>query len=794
MIEWLLDLDRLSWGAEGVRFGFERPLPGWLWMTIIVAAGVVAGWSYWRLAGPVRARAALAAVRALTILALVTLVCGPRLVKTEEVVERDWVLALVDRSLSLTIEDVAEAGPGQGPGAGARESRDAQLRGAIAETWPEWAEVAADREVVWLGFGGGAFELEGGRAPVEAEGEDGAVGDPVELGAPDGERTALGAAMEAALARAVARPVSAVVVVSDGRSEDTVSRAAMRRLQADRIPVHTVALGSPEPIGDVAVRRVDAPRATFVGDVIPVRARLAWTGGRGSMGATVRLIDDATAQVLDEQRVSFEEGEGRDVDVALRHKSAEEGERRWRVEVIPDGADLLADNNVERFELEMVDRPLRVLFVDGYPRWERRYLANLLLREGSVVSSSLMLAADRKYMQEGDVELDALPDSPEMWADYDVIILGDVRPDVFTWDQLEQMRDQVAERGAGLLWIGGPAQTPRWWWDTPLGELLPFARTASGGVELGEPFLLAPTPAADRLGVLRLADDPTSPWPAELASRDTGWASLHWGQAIGARDLKPTTEVLARAELAFSGEAWPVVVMMRYGAGKSLYVATDEIWRYRYGRGEVYYERFWLQLVRMLAREGLTRAGRPAVLTVSADRVMAEQPVRVTVELLDQSLVDLALPSLEARLTRRPEPGDDGPPRTETLTLDREAGSERVFTSGWVADEPGVWTVELADAELAPAGLSARVEVTTASRELLTPETDHERLRALSEETGGVALTPASMGEVFEHLPNRRERLRTEIAEALWDTPLALLTVLTLLTVEWVGRRVIRLI
>jgi hypothetical protein len=784
MMDWLLDLDRLAWGAEGVRFGFERPLAGWMWITIVVAAFVVAGWSYWRLAGSTRVRVALAAVRALTIVALVVLVSGPRLVKTEEVVERDWVLAVVDRSLSLTIEDVAPEGPAPGP----RRSRDAQLRAAIAETWPGWAALSAEREVVWLGFGGGAFELESPEAP------EGSAPAPVALGEPDGDRTALGAAIEAALSRAVARPVSAVVVVSDGRSEDQISRAAMRRLQADRIPVHTVALGSPEPIGDVAVRRVDAPRATFVGDVIPVRARVEWVGGRGSMGATVRLVDEATAQTLDERRVTLAEGDERTLDVALSHRSAEEGERRWRVEVIPDGADLLADNNAERFELEMVDRPLRVLFVDGYPRWERRYLANLLLREASVLSSSLMLAADRKYMQEGDVELDALPDSPEMWAEYDVVVLGDVRPDVFTWDQLEQLRDHVAERGGGLLWIGGPAQTPRWWWDTPLGELLPFTRSASAGVALGEPFLLGPTPAADRLGVLRLDDAAADGWPAELADADTGWSALHWGQAIDPRDLKPTTEVLARGALAYSGDEWPMLTMMRYGAGKSLYLATDEIWRYRYGRGEVYYERFWLQLIRMLAREGLTRAGRPAVLTLSADRVMAEQPVRLTVELLDQSLVDLALPSIEARLTRDPEPGSDAPPRVETVTLEREPGSERVFTSSWLSDEPGSWTVELADAELASAGLTARVEVTTSSRELRTPESDHPRLEALSATTGGRALTPATLGEVFEHLPNRRERLRTELAESLWDTPLALLTILGLLTLEWVGRRVIRLI
>jgi len=85
------------------------------------------------------------------------------------------------------------------------------------------------------------------------------------------------------------------------------------------------------------------------------------------------------------------------------------------------------------------------------------------------------------------------------------------------------------------------------------------------------------------------------PWPEDLPP-------LHWVQQVG--PLKPTAEVLAQAQQATArGRPLPLVMRMRYGSGQSVYVATDETWRWRYGRGELYFQQFWIQLLRMLGFE-----------------------------------------------------------------------------------------------------------------------------------------------------------------------------------------------
>jgi hypothetical protein len=811
LLNQLFGLSSFGFGAEGVELGWARPIPAWGWLLAIASAAALAWWSYWRLDGAKAWRIALAALRGGVLLLLLVLISGPELVRPNDRVEKDWVLVLVDRSASMRIADAGAAGAG-------REliTRDEQVRAAIASAWPQLSQAMQDRTVVWLGFDSGIFDLRAD--PTAAQGQPG-----MDLGNPDGRRTSLGAAIDQALSRAAARPISGIVVLSDGRSVDEVSRQALRRLQAEHIPVLALPLGSAEPVVDLALDRAEAPAIAFINDTIPVAVEIDRLGDSGRpIPGRVQLIDKATSQVLAERPLPIDEQAwlNQRTRITLTLQQREAGTFNWIVRVVPNTPDLIAENNQAELAVEIVDRPLRVVYFDGYPRWERHFITNLLLREPSIESSSLMLASNRRYTQEGDVLIEVLPRSPEEWAKFDVIILGDVSPTVFSHDQLEQIRDLVATRGAGLLWVGGPGSTPAAWRETPLAELLPFSlapnpSAASGGVRpWNEPVVMFPRPAAQRLNLLELGDTPEDGWPARLSDPRTGWSQLHFAQRIALESLKPTAEILAsfvpssevgRAGIGISEPAFsletsightPAVLSMRYGAGRVMYVATDEIWRWRYARGEVLPERFWLPLIRLQGRESLARGSRPATLEVAPRRALVEQPVRIAVTLLDQALADAAPGSLTVRL-RSPE----GDPRGIELALapepDQATGrtrSARSYATTWVPTEPGRHRVEVADALLAGSGLSGELEVLLPDDELRRPETDHPLLTRLAEQTGGQVLPVSRLGEVPNLLPRREVHIAgTPDVETLWDKPIMLILLLTLLTAEWVGRRLIRL-
>ncbi|MBX3359146.1 MAG: hypothetical protein KF745_12055 [Phycisphaeraceae bacterium] len=806
-LNWLLGLRTLRFGDEGVSFAMAHPIPAWAWAMVIAACIAFAWLSYHRLDAPSRSRITLAGVRSLTLLLIVVLLSGPRLVKPNETEEMDWVLVLADRSASMEIRDTPSA---KSPTA--RESREEQLRAALVAAAPALKALEKDRVVVWMGFDSGAYDL-----PAGASGG--------ELPEPAGRRTAIGRALEQAMRRAAARPVAGVVLLSDGRSIDDPSKQTLRRLQAEKIPVFALPLGSPEPVADVAVRSVQSPRTAFVNDLVPVEVEIERIGG-DSVGpdtwGKVQLIDRATGLVLDEQSVGPAAGApppgapgesggtapaARSNRVMLTARPAQAGESRWLVRIVPEGSDLVAEDNEAAVNLSLEDRPLRVAYFDGYPRWEQRYVKNLLLRERSIRSASLLLAEGKRFVQEGDDTMASLPTSPEDWQQYDVVIMGDVRPDVFTEEQLAQLKEHIAIRGAGLLWIAGDGSTPAAWTSTGLADLLPFS-VRSGPRDRGslpvwlDPVLARPTAIAERYGVLRLTDTQgpgggaASWWPAELGDASLGWPRLRWVQKIDQLSLKPTSEVLAEAVSTegAASETSPLVTSMRYGAGRVLYVATDEIWRWRYGRGEDLPERFWLQLVRMLGRESLARAGRAARIEVSPARTEVEQPVRVTVELLDQRLTDSAGSTVNVRVSRTDAAG--APAAVSELTLSRESESagSRTFGGTLVVPESGKFVVEVIDPLLAGERLSAPLEVWLPEDELRRPETDHALLGRLASATGGKLLGPTELSELTNLLPNRRVRVvGTPEEETLWDTPLALALLVGLLVVEWVWRRVIRL-
>ncbi|MEO1583335.1 MAG: vWA domain-containing protein [Planctomycetota bacterium] len=772
MIEWLLGIETLDLSDAAVTFGWARGVPGFVWLGIALGAVLLATATYRGIGDEQTAaggsgawrRWALGACRALLLATLAVLLAGPQLERADERTEPDWLVVLADRSSSLTI--------GDGPGG---IDRDESLQRSLEALSPTLEQAASDRRVLSLGFDSGVFDL-----PLADDGM-------IDAGEPVGARTLIGRSLSRALERVAARPVAGVVVLSDGASDDGVEPRSLQRLRSERIPVYVVPLGSDVPAGDLAIVSADAPSAGFVGDRLPVRVRLGRTGAADALGGTLELVERSTGIVLDRRQISQGESE-----VTLLARPADPGEAIWDVRLVPAGADLLEENNAAEVRLSLIDRPLRVLLADGTPRWEFRYLKNLLVRERSIASSVLLLATGRRHIQEGDVVLSRFPSTPEDWEPFDVVVLGDLRADLLGEAQHEHIRDLVAERGAGLLWIAGPGSTPQSWRGTALEPLLPIS-VAEAPATYGSPVTMARDALAERLGILELADDAKSGgWPDALIDPATGWSLLRWAQRFSPEQIKPSASVLASFVAGGSaGDRSPAVLTMRYGAGRVVYVATDEIWRWRYARGEALPERFWVPLIRLLGREGLSRAGRSAVLSASPSRVSVGGLSTIEAELIDSRLVEASPSTLRVSVT------DEAGNRIADVPLasDAGAGRSRRYTAAWAAPVAGSYTIEVSDPAVGDEPLSVAIDVIAPDDERQRAETDHGLLASLAEQTGGAVLQRDELASLGDRLPNRERRIvGSPVTEPLWDSPLALIFVSILLAIEWIGRRLLRLV
>ncbi len=770
LVRWLFDIETIPEGAGGVHMVLEHVWSSWVWIVLVLGCAALAVSSYRRISGRLSGRCALAGLRFALLMLVLFLFAGPMLELPHEDLERDWVLLLTDRSRSMMIADVEEPG--------GRITRDEQLRGIVESASNTWRSLSERKHLHWLGFHGGAFGL---GSTDDAESDD-TTGSPPELGEPTGDRTDLDAALREVLERAAARPVSGIVVFSDGRTTGPPGRALRRRLQAEAIPVFVVPLGSAVPRGDIALGQVDAPRRAFVRDKVPVVVNVDRSAASArEIGCVVKLVDQFTGATLDS--VELEPGDERD-RVVLNAEPVLAGEAEWRVVIETDEPDLLPDNNTSTISIELVDRPLRVLLIDGYPRWEYRYLKNLLVREKTIECSVMLLSADRDFAQEGDQPITRLPRSREEMADYDVIVIGDAPAFYFSPDQIEMIRDHVANHGAGLLFIAGERYTPESYAGTPLADVLPM-RGSLNLPRIGEAVNMQPTNLARRLGVLQMAGDDGADWPLELVDPSYGWSQLHYAQRIEPEKLKPTAEVVAETAQIIDGKHLPLVTDIRYGAGRSVYVATDEIWRWRYGRGELLPDQFWIQMIRMLGRERLTVARDGVVLDVQPKRIEINQAARIGLRLIDARLIESA-PTVFIAVIENCA-GD----LVGEVELRASPSSEERFAGMWLPDSAGTFTVRIADPTLSGQGVSVTVEVHSPDEELRRPETDHELLERLALSTGGRMLDGESMSELLT-LPNRAVRTLNPVRERIWDTPAAFTLVLLLLTLEWVGRKIMR--
>src|SRR5262249_27001081 len=143
--------------------------------------------------------------------------------------------------------------------------------------------------------------------------------------------------------------------------------------------------------------------------------------------------------------VTIEPG-NKTVKVRLIHRPTEPGEKVFVIRVPVQEGEIDKENNtIERTIHVREAKQIKVLYVEGYRRYEYHYLKTLLERESSRVKGNksvnlkvLLLDADADFNKQDRTALSAFPtpfhkvdvhtNDADLWS-YDVVILGDIDPE-----------------------------------------------------------------------------------------------------------------------------------------------------------------------------------------------------------------------------------------------------------------------------------------------------------------------------------------------------------------------------
>jgi hypothetical protein len=237
-----------------------------------------------------------------------------------------------------------------------------------------------------------------------------------------------------------------------------------------------------------------------------------------------------------------------------------------------------------------------------------------------------------------------------------------------------------------------------------------------------------------------------------------------------------------------SGGKLPVISMRRFGAGKVLFHATDDLWRWRFRVGDLYYGRYWVQAIRFLSRSRLLGRDRAAELT--ADRLTYEhgENVQLRVRFLDDRLAPTEDDGVTVMVERR---GDVQRP----IRLSRVPQTPTVFEGQFPRALEGSYHAWVAAPSFNEVPPSTDFRVEALESELRVRSLDRAELTETAKKTRGKYYSLAEASRLpFEIPEGHPVPLETQDPIALWGRWEFMLLFASLLLAEWIMRKRARLL
>ncbi len=586
-------------------------------------------------------------------------------------------------------------------------------------------------------------------------------------------------------------PPTALVMLTDGQTTDgePLPKAAEAARRAD-VPLYLVGLGDPQPPRNVEVADMEVDDVAFVDDVIPFTARLASQGYAGEE-LTIRLSEKSTPngqpRVLTTKTIKAPP-DGRSIRIPeLDHRPREVGEITYIIESIPkDREQSTADNRVER-KVTVKKEKLKILLVDGQPRYEYRYLKTFLERDETIELSALLLSSDPEYADQDNTAVPVFPTNRDDLFAYDVVVLGDIPGGFLTATQMKHLADFVTVKGGGLVVIAGQTFTPLAFKGTPLEDLLPVeladARDPTRGATAGDIAAFRP-----RL-TLEGRTSPIFRFGSDEASSLTIWdglQELYW--YMEAPRKKPAAVVLAEHPTAVGSDG-PLALLAYHfaGSGKVYYQAVDDTWRWRFRVGDKYFGRYWIQLLRFMARNKLL-GNRQAELLADRARYQRGDMVQLRVRFVNPAVTPPG-DRVRVELTRQGLPA-------RVIDLPKVVGSENLFQTGLNTLAEGTYTARLLPPPvLDPPVMPVSFTIEPPASERAKPSMNREDLTIAARASEGRFFTAAGLETLADTLPPpAKVPLDTDPPIPIWNSwPILSLFLLILLS-EWLLRRKLEMV
>ncbi len=553
--------------------------------------------------------------------------------------------------------------------------------------------------------------------------------------------------------------LSAIVIYTDGNYNQGGSPA--RFATESSIPVYPVGIGSANPIRDISIDYVQTNPFTYVNEpaefIITIR-----TTGFSNLVVPVSLYIDGKSQQTQTLTIPSSPSE---VNLEMNYTPEKEGQHKVTVSIPQQSDEFLSQNNTYTIYHEVLKAKQNVTLVAGGPATDISFINRYIQNTDRYQITKLVQKKDGSFYK---TEIDV----PTLLQETDLFILFNYPVTNSNKSIINQISERLKADKKPIFFISGPNTDFNQL--SSLQEFLPF----KSPVNKTKFTQISPTLTANGKS-----------HPIMLSTNASGDNYYNWQKLPPAftdvyiTNMWPGTQVLAQAGTgALEQQALPLVLVRNENNHKSEALLAYDTWRWDLMmRGvendDKVYENFILNSLQWLEVKKETDW-----LKISTDKKNYNfgDPVHIHVSINNPDAISNYKNEITLQLDHENE--------TEYLQLD--PNKENQFTKTIYLDESGDYQLNLETPSLPKdKHNTALFSMGNYNSELANTRLQVSVLKELAAKSGGKFIHPDSLNLLFSEIDGQTREITNTFQVDVWNHKIILITIITLLSLEWFLRK-----